>query len=91
MSKDVYYSSTRGDKETIKASEAILRGLAPDGGLYVPSFIPQLEKSLQELSGLSYQETAYHNKHHSNPVNRRHVLMEDDHSRNHTEDKPKAR
>ena len=59
MSKDVLYSSTRGDKEVIKASEAILRGLAPDGGLYVPSFIPKLEKSLSELSGLSYQDTAF--------------------------------
>ena len=59
MSKEVLYSSTRGDKESIKASEAILRGLSKDGGLYVPSFIPVLEKSLRELSGLSYQETAY--------------------------------
>ena len=59
MSKEVLYSSTRGDKEVIKASEAILRGLAPDGGLYVPSFIPKLEKPLRELSGLSYQDTAF--------------------------------
>ncbi len=57
--KEVLYSSTRGHNESIKASLAILRGLAPDGGLYVPSFIPKLEKSLRELSGLSYQETAY--------------------------------
>ncbi|MBQ6903828.1 MAG: hypothetical protein IJQ26_04850, partial [Lachnospiraceae bacterium] len=30
------YRSTRGDKEIVKSSTAILRGLAPDGGLYVP-------------------------------------------------------
>jgi threonine synthase len=59
MPKEVLYSSTRGDKWSIKASEAILRGLAPDGGLYVPNFIPHLEKSLREIASLSYQETAY--------------------------------
>ncbi len=59
MSKEVYYSSTRGDNGRMKASEAILRGLAPDGGLFVPDHIPQLEKSLREISELSYQDTAY--------------------------------
>ena len=59
MSKEVYYSSTKGDKGRMKASEAILRGLAPDGGLFVPDHIPQLEKSLREISELSYQDTAY--------------------------------
>ena len=59
MSKEVYYSSTRGDKSRMKASEAILRGLAPDGGLFVPDHIPQLEKSMRELAELSYQDTAY--------------------------------
>lgn len=57
--QEVLYSSTRGDKSRIKASEAILRGLAPDGGLYVPEFIPQLQKPLREISSLSYQDTAY--------------------------------
>jgi threonine synthase len=59
MSNQVLYSSTRGHKEQIKASTAILRGLAPDGGLYVPDAIPHLEKTLREISSLSYQETAY--------------------------------
>ncbi len=59
MSKEVLYSSTRGAEGYIKASEAILRGLAPDGGLYVPNSIPHLDKPLNELSGLSYQDTAY--------------------------------
>ena len=59
MPKEVLYSSTRGDKWSIKASEAILRGLAPDGGLYVPNHIPHLEKTLREIASLSYQETAY--------------------------------
>ncbi|RKM62921.1 threonine synthase [Butyrivibrio sp. XB500-5] len=59
MAKEVLYSSTRGAQGRIKASEAILRGLAPDGGLYVPDHIPHLEKSLREISELDYQGTAY--------------------------------
>ncbi len=57
--QEVFYSSTRGDKDKIRASEAILRGLAPDGGLYVPDHIPQLDKSMRQISELSYQDTAY--------------------------------
>ncbi|MCR5403468.1 MAG: threonine synthase [Butyrivibrio sp.] len=57
--QEVLYSSTRGDIGRIPASLAILRGLAPDGGLYVPEFIPQLQKSLREISSLSYQDTAF--------------------------------
>ncbi len=59
MAKEVLYSSTRGAKGLVKASEAILRGLASDGGLYVPDHIPHLEKSLREISQLDYQGTAY--------------------------------
>ena len=57
--QEVFYSSTRGDKDKISASQAILRGLAPDGGLYVPDHIPQLQKTMRQISELSYQETAY--------------------------------
>jgi len=59
MAKEVLYSSTRGALGQIKASEAILRGLAPDGGLYVPDHIPHLEKTLREIAQLDYRETAY--------------------------------
>ena len=59
MAKEVLYSSTRGEQGNIHASEAILRGLAGDGGLYVPDHIPHLEKSLREIASLSYQDTAY--------------------------------
>ncbi len=59
MAKEVLYSSTRGAKGLVKASEAILRGLASDGGLFVPDHIPHLEKSLREISQLDYQGTAY--------------------------------
>ena len=56
---DIRYRSTRGDSEQVTASQAILRGLAKDGGLYMPETIPQLEKSLKEMASLTYQETAY--------------------------------
>ena len=50
---DISYKSTRSDKYTVTASEAILQGLAPDGGLFVPSHFPVIQKSLRELSGLT--------------------------------------
>ena len=56
---NLLYRSTRGDGETLTASQAVLQGLAKDGGLFVPDHIPTLEKSIGELVGLSYQETAY--------------------------------
>ena len=56
---DLLYKSTRSENETVTASQAILKGLASDGGLFVPTSIPKLSVSLQELSGMSYKETAY--------------------------------
>lgn len=55
----VKYFSTRGDGEAVSASEAILKGLARDGGLFFPDHIPPLEKSLKELSEMTYREVAY--------------------------------
>lgn len=56
---DLFYRSTRNSSEAVTASQAILKGLANDGGLYVPETVPRLEKSLEELAGMTYQETAY--------------------------------
>lgn len=53
------YSSTRNSDKKITASQAILKGLADDGGLFVPESIPSLDVSLEELAKMSYQETAY--------------------------------
>ncbi len=53
------YKSTRNNQETATASQAILRGLAQQGGLYVPSEIPKLDCTMKELAGKSYQEVAY--------------------------------
>lgn len=55
----VKYISTRGGGEAVPASEAILKGLAEDGGLFFPDHIPTLTKSLKELSEMTYQEVAY--------------------------------
>ncbi len=55
----VMYSSTRNQKEKLTASQAILKGLADDGGLFVPDSIPALDVSIDALAKMSYQETAY--------------------------------
>ena len=57
--EEVLNNSTRSNGTPVKASEAILKGLSDDGGLFVPDRIPALDKSLQELSGLTYKEVAY--------------------------------
>lgn len=53
------YSSTRGGEKNVTASQAILKGLADDGGLFMPDSIPAFDKSFKELAGMTYQELAY--------------------------------
>lgn len=57
--KEILYKSTRSEKGTLKASEAILKGLADDGGLFVPLEIPKLDVSIEDLSKMTYQQVAY--------------------------------
>ena len=56
---EILYKSTRSDSTPVTASQAILKGLADDGGLFVPIKIPSLDISLDKLSGMTYQEVAY--------------------------------
>lgn len=56
---NLIYKSTRNDNETATASQAILKGLANNSGLFVPIEIPKLDVSVEELSAMSYQEVAY--------------------------------
>ena len=56
---EIKYQSTRSKGLEVTASQAILKGLAEDGGLFVPNQIPKLDQSLREIAGMSYQETAY--------------------------------
>ena len=55
----VMYKSTRSEGAKVTASQAILKGLADDGGLFVPDAIPALDAALDKLSEMTYQETAY--------------------------------
>ena len=57
--KEILYKSTRSTEGTLKASEAILKGLADDGGLFVPLEIPALDVTVEELSKMTYQQVAY--------------------------------
>ena len=57
--KEVTYSSTRGEGVKYTASMAVLKGLASDGGLFVPAHIPSLDKALAELAEMDYQNLAY--------------------------------
>ena len=53
------YRSTRDAQNRVTASQAVLKGLADDGGLYVPEQIPALDIPAEELAKMTYQETAY--------------------------------
>lgn len=55
---EILYRSTRSNAAA-SASQAILKGLSDDGGLFVPERIPALDKTPEELSAMTYQEVAY--------------------------------
>ncbi|GMA54614.1 hypothetical protein GCM10025857_59710 [Alicyclobacillus contaminans] len=52
------YKSTRDPENVVSASQAILQGLAIDGGLYVPTEIPKADLDFAKLARQSYQEIA---------------------------------
>ena len=53
------YFSTRGATERVSSAAAILKGLASDGGLFVPASFPQLTLAeIEALVPLSYEERA---------------------------------
>ena len=51
------YYSTRNKQEFVSLREAVLSGLAPDGGLYMPETFPKFPLELND--GLSFPEIAY--------------------------------
>jgi len=54
------YISTRGRAPALSFEEAMLSGLARDGGLYVPETIPQMSVAdMRALQGLSYEDVAF--------------------------------
>ncbi len=60
MRDAITYVSTRGQSPELSFEDVLLTGLAPDGGLYVPSHLPHFSPSeLVALAGLPYTELAY--------------------------------
>jgi threonine synthase len=55
-----FYKSTRDKGMKIMSSQAIIKGLAHDGGLYVPIEFPRVEKSFEELMEMDYRELAFY-------------------------------
>ena len=53
-----FYHSTRNKNNRKTASQAILQGLAEDGGLFVPVNFPQLDLDFKTLQNATYQEIA---------------------------------
>ena len=54
------YISTRGAAPELSFEEAMLTGLARDGGLYVPQSVPTLSRAdIAAMAGLSYEEIAF--------------------------------
>ncbi|MGN0400022.1 MAG: threonine synthase [Blautia sp.] len=56
---ETLYRSTRGTGACVTASQAILKGLSDDGGLFVPTQIPALDIPVEKLASMTYQEIAY--------------------------------
>ncbi len=56
---NISYHSTRNKEIKLTASQAVLKGLADDGGLFVPEKLPVLDKSLDELKEMDYRGVAY--------------------------------
>ncbi len=56
----MHYVSTRGSAPVLTFEDAMLTGLARDGGLYVPETIPQLSAGdIKAMAGLRYEEIAF--------------------------------
>ena len=53
------FKSTRNQDNIVTASQAIVQGLATDGGLYVPTEWPSIDLDWSELKEMTYQELAY--------------------------------
>ena len=57
--EELMYKSTRNSDLRLTASKAVLQGLSEDGGLFVPTYIPKLDVSLEDLSKMDYRGVAY--------------------------------
>ena len=58
------YVSTRGTAPELTFEQAMMTGLARDGGLYVPDVIPTLtHEQIADMAGQSYEEIAFTETH----------------------------
>ena len=57
--KEVLYKSTRDSSIRVTASQAILKGLSDDGGLFLPDAVPVLDIPMKKIANMKYQEEAY--------------------------------
>jgi threonine synthase len=53
------YISTRGGRDARSAAQAVIQGISPDKGLFVPDHIPRLPFALEDMKGKPYQEIAF--------------------------------
>lgn len=53
------FKSTRGNKMELTGAQAIIKGLSDDKGLFVPTELPKLPFTIEEMIGKSYQEIAF--------------------------------
>ena len=59
MKDKFLFQSTRSSEIVASAPEAILSGIAPDGGLFVPESFPKLDVPLGKLAEMDYRGVAY--------------------------------
>ena len=57
--EELFYKSTRNSSIRVSASQAILKGLSDEGGLFIPERIPTLDIPMEEIAKMTYAETAY--------------------------------
>ena len=53
------FVSTRGRADPVRFCKAVSEGLAPDGGLYLPSEFPDLSSYVSEWEEMTYSELCY--------------------------------
>ena len=57
--EELFYKSTRNSSIRVSASQAILKGLSDEGGLFIPERIPTLDKPMEAFANMTYAEVAY--------------------------------
>ncbi len=56
---NLMFKSTRNEQNSVTASQAIVKGIADDGGLFIPEKIPKIDFKIEDIVDWGYQELAY--------------------------------